>query len=197
MKHLFLFGLMAAALGVSHAQTAAKPTYVALSLGVAHSDALDSLKSSDGLFDTRTTPVAYRLSVGRRWGPLWSTELSFTDWGKASFNAVPATGTDARGSVSAMGWTGWSVWRGQTELDLTWVTRIGLSFNQSHGVSRQTGFQDIDHKWSTWTPIYGLGLEYALPEDLRLAFTADITKIDVATSRPYIKFYALSLSKSF
>jgi hypothetical protein len=174
-----------------------KLNYVYGELGIVHSDALDVVKRNyPGAFDYDDNPVGFRLGLGHRWGPYWSTEVALTSYGSHKFKSVEGVSPASDGTVSAAGLSLMSVWRAQTELDLTWVARLGLSHNSSRIETQSAGVSTNDRRRTT-APIYGLGLEHALNKDVRLMFTGDVTHIRVGDERPAIKFYAAGGSLRF
>lgn len=200
VKHLILLcaaTVLASTTGLAQAQSMKTPYYFGASVGSVHTDVLDALKRSDHLYDTRTTPIGHRVLVGRRWGPVWATEFSYTYLGKASFKAAQGTGSDEQGWLTSQAFTVWSVWRAQTDMDITLVTRLGASYNQSNAGWQQTGFGLLDNKWSLMSPALGLGMEYALPEGWRLQGTLDATYVGVNDRREMAKYLALGLTKAF
>jgi len=199
MKKVWMTAVaLAAVAGCASAQVRAEPTgYVYGELGIVHSDALDLLKRNNpGVFEFDDNPVGARFGVGRRWGPIWSTELALTSYGKYKLHSASGVSPASDGSVSAFGVALMSVWRAQTDLDLTWVARLGLSHNASRIETQSEGVSTNDRRRTT-APIYGLGLEHALNKDVRLMFTGDVTHIRVGDERPAIKFYAAGGSLRF
>lgn len=172
-------------------------------LGIVHADALDVVKRQHpGVFEYDDNPVGLRLGLGHRWGPIWSTEVALTSYGSHKFKSVAGASPASDGTVSAAGLALMSVWRAQTDLDLTWVARLGLSYNasriESHtGSTGVTPATSTDDRRRTIAPIYGLGLEHAVNKDVRLMFTGDVTRIRVGDERPAVKFYAAGGSVRF
>jgi hypothetical protein len=174
-----------------------RPNYAYAELGIVHSDALDVLKRTyPGAFEFDDNPSGFRLGLGRRWGPYWATELALTSYGQYDFRSASGVSPASKGSVAAAGVSVMSVWRAQTDMDLTWVARLGLSHNASR-IETQTGSVTTTDDRRTTAPIYGLGLEHALDKDWRLMLTADTTRIRVGNDRPAVKFYAAGGSYRF
>jgi hypothetical protein len=172
-----------------------KLNYVYAELGIVHSDGLDVLKRKfPGQYEFDDNPLGGRVALGRRWGPIWSTEVALTNYGQYKFHTVPSAPTQSEGSVAAGGFSVMSVWRAATEMDLTWVARLGLSHNTSR-IEPGNGAAIDDRR--TTAPIVGLGLEHAFDKDWRLMITADATRIRVGADRPLVKFYAAGGSFRF
>jgi hypothetical protein len=174
-----------------------QPNYLYAELGVVHSDGLDVLKRNNpGVFEFDDNPMGLRLGAGRRWGPIWSTELALTSYGEYKFRTASGVSPKTEGSVAAAGVSVMSVWRAPTDMGLTWVARLGLSHNTSR-IETQSGSNTVTDERRTTAPIVGLGLEHALDKDWRLMLTADATRIRVGEDRPLVKFYAAGGSLRF
>ncbi len=188
----------AAAEGMAQAVVSAKmPYYVSASVAATHTDAIDDLGDRPDLYEVSSRATGMRLTVGRHWGPVWATELSYTDYGRAKFRAQDGTGSDAHGWLDMSGFAGWSVWRARTDMDIILVTRIGVAYNRARAVIRQTGFEPIDTAWRNWAFTYGLGMEYDLPERWRLHGAFDATMLKVGDDRPKVMYLGLGLGRTF
>lgn len=172
--------------------------YAYATLGSTHSDALDPLKRDQvaGRYEMGRRPLGLRLGVGRRWGPVWSTELALTHYGKSTFKSAAGTSPEASGSVSAAGLAALSAWRARTEMNLTWVVRAGASYNWARAQTREgTAAQQTDRR--NLAPMFGLGLEYPIDKDTTFMVSGDITRIRVGGELPNVKYYAAGVGVRF
>ncbi len=200
VKRLILLCLGAVVAGEGMAQaiaSAAMPYYVTGSVAATHTNGIDDLKKHPELFDVTGMATGFRLTAGRHWGPVWATELSYTDYGSAKFRAQDGTASDGHGWLDMSGFAAWSVWRARSEMNIILVTRIGAAFNRARGVVRETGFDNIDKQWSTWALAYGLGMEYDLPEHWRLHASYDATALKVNDKRPMVTYLGFGVGRAF
>ncbi len=168
-------------------------------LGQVRSDALDPIKhqNQSRQYEFGRNPVGLRLGVGRRWGPVWSTELALTDYGTTKFRTAAGVSPSAQGQVAAAGLSAMSVWRAPTLGGLTWVARLGLAYNVARVETQESGAAKQTADRHTTTPIYGLGLEYPINKDATFMVNADMSRLRVGGELPHVKFYSAGVGLRF
>jgi len=173
--------------------------YVYGQMGQVHSDALDPIKHENQAqqYQFGRNPVGLRLGAGRRWGPVWSTEVAFTNYGSTTFQTAAGTSPSARGQVDAAGLAAMSVWRAPTLGGLTWAARLGLAYNVARVETQVSGAAKQTADRHATTPIYGLGLEYPASKDIFFSVNADMSRLRVGGELPLVKFYSAGVGLRF
>ena len=180
--------LLASSAALFSVGASADTGYVSLGLGQSHLNA-----DCSGIPSCKTNDTAVKVTGGYNLGSGFSAELGYMDFGKFSANDGAGTSVDVKPSA----WTLGAAYTMPFTPQWSGSVRLGAARVHTDVSAAVTGVGSGSASETKTKPYYGLGVDYAVAQNVKVGFGADFTQAEFQGAKNNVRALTLGLTYGF